>query len=152
MSKQTFVRPISNQKTKNELQNFEYNFLIWNEKTNFKKYLSFFKFDYWTERWKTKKNILWICFYLKPISKNKNQNFRIHFLIWNQKMNFKNFFHFSIFILKLKNEKWKTFKIRFNFKSKNGLYFRYMDSFSCLIDSFFEFLILHLFFIFIKKF
>ena len=98
-----------------------------------------------------RKMFFWICFKLKPISKNKNQNFRIHFLIWNQKMNFKKFFHFSIFILKLKNEKWKTFKILFNFKSKNGLYFRYMDSFSCLIDSFFEFLILHLFFIFIKK-
>ena len=27
------------------------------------------------------------------------------FLISNQKMNFKNFFHFSIFVMKLKNEK-----------------------------------------------
>ena len=91
------------------------------------KHLSFFKFDYWIEKWKMKEKFFWICFDWKLISKNKNQNFRIHFLIRNQKMNFKKFFHFSIFVLKLKNEKWKLFKIRFVFKSKNEWYFRYTD-------------------------
>ena len=123
---ETLVRPISNQKTKNELQNFENNFLIWNEKTNFEKY---FTFQIWLLNWKMKneKKIFWICFYFKPISKNKNQNFLIHFLISNQKLNFKKFFHFSISVLKLKNEKWKILKIRFVFKSKNELYFRYTN-------------------------
>ena len=88
-----------------------------------------FIFHIWKLNWKMKneKFFFWICFDLKPISKNKNQNFRIHFLIWNQKINFKKFFHFSIFVLKLKNEKWKIFKIRFVFKSKNELYSRYTD-------------------------
>ena len=45
-----------------------------------------------------------------------------------KKLNFKKFFHFSIFVLKLKNEKWKTFEICFVFKSKNKLHFRYTDS------------------------
>ena len=76
---------------------------------------------------KRKKNFFYIYFDLKPISKSKKQNFRIYFLIWNQKMDFKKFFHFSIFVLKLKNEKWKIFKIRFVFNSNNELYFRYTD-------------------------
>ena len=42
---------------------------------------------------------------LKSISKNKNQSFRIHFLISNQKMNFIKLFNFSILVMKLKNEK-----------------------------------------------
>ena len=33
-------------------------------------------------------------------------------------MNFKKFFPFSVLVMKLKNEKWKNFKIRFVFKSK----------------------------------
>ena len=70
-----------------------------------------------------------LYFDLKPISKNKNRNFRIHYLISNQKMNFKKFIHFSILVMKLKNGKWKIFKIHFVFKSKNGLYFRYTDYF-----------------------
>ena len=119
--------PISKRKTKNQNQNFVICFLMWNEKTNFKKYISFFTFDYWIEKRKTKKNCFWIYFDSKSISKNKNQNFRIHFLISNQKMNFKKFFHFSILVMKLKNEKRKIFKIRFVFKSKNELYFRYTD-------------------------
>ena len=81
---------------------------------------------------KRKKKVFWIYFDLKPISKNKNQNFLIYFLIWNQKMNFKKFFHFSILVLKLENEKWKIFKIRFVFKSKIELYFWYTDCFSVL--------------------
>ena len=76
---------------------------------------------------KQKKNCFWIYFDLKPISKSKNQNFGIHFLISNQKMNFKKSFHFSILVMKLKNEKQKIFKIRFVFKSKNELYFWYTD-------------------------
>ena len=94
---------------------------------NFKKYLSFFKFDSRIEKVKTKKYFFWIHIDLKPISKNKNQNFWIHYLTWNQKMDFKKFFYFSISLMKLKNEKWKKFKIRFVFKSKNELYFRYTD-------------------------
>ena len=44
-------------------------------------------------------------FDLKPVSKNKNQNFQIYFLISNQKTNFKKNFRFSILIMKLKNGK-----------------------------------------------
>ena len=44
-----------------------------------------------------------------PISnqktKNESENFEIRFLIWNEKTNFKNIFHFSILIIELKNEK-----------------------------------------------
>ena len=119
--------PISKSKTKNENQNFLISFLIWNDKTNFKKYISFFTFYYSIGKRKTKKDCFWIYFDLKSISKNKNQNFRIHFLISNQKMNFREFFHFSILVMKLKNEKRKIFKIRFVFKSKNELYFRHTD-------------------------
>ena len=83
--RQTLMWPISKRKTKNKIQNFVIYFLIWNQKTNFKIYLSFFKFDYWKQKQTNKKfdSIL----ILKTISKNKNQNFRIHFLISNQKMN-----------------------------------------------------------------
>ena len=125
LSKQTLMWPVSKRKTKNKVQYFVIRFLIWNKKTNFKKYISFFKFDYWLGKRKTKKYFFGIYFDLKPISKNKNQNFQIHFLISNQKMNFKQFFRFSILIMKLKNEKWKILKIRFVLKSKNELYFRY---------------------------
>ena len=91
-----------------------------------------FIFKIWLLNWKRKKEkiFFWIYFDLKPISKDKNQNFRIHFLISNQVMNFKKFFGFSILVMKLKNEKWKNFKIRFVFKSKNELYFRYTDYYS----------------------
>ena len=66
------------------------------------------------------KRILFLAlFWFKTTSKNKNQNLRIHSLISNQKMNLKNFFHFSILVMKLKNEKWNIFKICFAFKSKN---------------------------------
>ena len=85
-----------------------------------------------------KKKVFWIYFDLKSISKNKNQNIGIHFLISNQRMNFKNFFHFSILVMKLKHEKWKIFKIRFVFKSKNELYFRYADSVHVLQPWIFE--------------
>ena len=78
-------------------------------------------------RIKNGKKFFWIYFDLKSISKNKNRNFRIHFLISNQKLNFRKFFHFPILVMKLKNEKWKIFKICFVLKSKNELYFRYTD-------------------------
>ena len=42
-------------------------------------------------------------------------------------MNFKKLFYLSILVMKLKNEKWKIFKICFVFKSKNELYFRCTD-------------------------
>ena len=91
-----------------------------------------FIFHIWLLNWKKKneKKLFWfkIYFDLKSISKNKNQNFGIHFLTLNQKMNFKKFFQFSILVMNLKNEKRrKIFKIRFVFKSKNELYFRYTD-------------------------
>ena len=47
------------------------------------------------EKWK--KNFFLIYFDSKPVSKNKNQNFRIHFLISNEKINFKKFFDFFSF-------------------------------------------------------
>ena len=60
------------------------------------------------------KRILFLAlFWFKTTSKNKNQNFRIHSLISNQKMNFKKFFHFSI--LFMKNEKWKIYQNLFCF-------------------------------------
>ena len=116
--------------------------MIWNKKTNLKK-ISFIS-QIWLKHWKrkkTKKNF-WLFFDLKPILENKNQNFRIHYLISNQKMNFIKFFHFSILVMKLKNEKWKLFKIRFVFKSKNELYFRYTDWFKFHFSFFFEIRIL----------
>ena len=67
---------------------------------------------------KQKKIFFWIYFDLKPISKNKNQNFSVHFLIWNQKLNLKKICRFLTWVLKLKKKKWKNFKIRFVFKSK----------------------------------
>ena len=85
-----------------------------------------------------KKKFFGIYFDLKSVSKNKKQNIRIHFLISNQRMNFKKFFHFSILVMKLKHEKWKIFKIRFVFKSKNELYFRYADSVHVLQPWIFE--------------
>ena len=88
-----------------------------------------FIFHIWLMQWKKKNeaNFFWLYFDLKPISKNENQNFRTKFLISNQKINFIKFFHFSILIIKLKNEKLKIFNIYFVFKSKNELYFWYTD-------------------------
>ena len=56
-------------------------------------------------------NFFWIYFDLKRNSKNVNQPFRIHFLISNQKMNFKKFFHVSIWLWnwKMKKEKFSKF-------------------------------------------
>ena len=72
-----------------------------------------FIFQIWLLDWKKKIFFFWVYFDLKSISKNKSQNFRIQFLISNQEMNIKKFFHFSVLLTKLKNEKWKIFKIRF---------------------------------------
>ena len=113
----------------NENYNFIICFLIWNKKRISK---SIFHFSILSITWKNKNRkqfFFLIYFDLKPVSKNKNQNFRIHFLIWNQAMSFKKFVRFSILVMKLKNEKWKNFKIHFVFKSKNELYFRYTDFF-----------------------
>ena len=74
--------------------------------------ISQIRLKHW-KRKNEKKIFFWLYFDLKPISKNKNQNFRIHFLISNQKMNFKKFFHFSI--LFMKNEKWKIYQNLFCF-------------------------------------
>ena len=94
------------------------------------------------------------CSNLKQISKNANYNFVIRFRfeikknefqktsfifqIWllnwktkNEKKFFLNLFWFKtnfkkqFFDFCFENEKWKLFKIRFVFKSKNELYFRY---------------------------
>ena len=111
--------PISKRKTKNKNKNFIICFLIWNEKTNFKKYISFFTFDYWIEKRKTKKKLFLNLFWFKINFKNKNQNFRIHFLISSQKMNIRKFLHFSILVMKLKNktEKFSKFVLFLNQKT-----------------------------------
>ena len=97
------------------------------KKTKFQKASFIFQIWLLNEKMKNGKTIFLFYFDLKPISKNKNQNFQIHFLIWNQKMNFEKFFLFSILVIKLKNEKWKYLKVCFIFKSKSELYFRYTD-------------------------
>ena len=66
---------------------------------------------------KRKKNCFWIYFDLKSISKSKNQNFRIHFLISNQKRNFKKLFYFSILVNEWKNEKFSKFVLFLNQKT-----------------------------------
>ena len=141
--------PISKSKTKNQNQNFAISFMIWNDKTNFKKYISFFTFYYSIGKGKSKKDCFWIYFDLKSISKNKNQNFRIHFLISNQKMNFKKFFHFSILVMK--NKKFSKFVLFLNQKTNYIFGTRIWLPFSFLIDSFFEFLIPSFVFHFHKK-
>ena len=74
---------------------------------------SIFYFSILIIKWKNqkqKKFFLSIYFYLKSISKNRNHNFQIHFLFWNQEINFKKFFRFSILVIELKTEKWKNSK------------------------------------------
>ena len=123
--------------SKNKNQNFRFHFLISNQKINFKKFFhfstlvmklkneKFSKFVFFLSK-KTSytfstwiKTVFWIYFDLKSISKNKNQNFRIHFLIPSQKINFKKFFHFSIWLWnwKMKNEKFSKFILFLNQKT-----------------------------------
>ena len=45
-----------------------------------------------------KKKIFGIYFDLKSVSKNKNQNIQIHFLISNQRLNFKSYFIFQFWL------------------------------------------------------
>ena len=82
-------------------------------------------FQIWLKHWKRKneKKFFWLYFNLKPISKNKNQSFRIPFSISNQKMNFKKSFHFSILFMKLKNEKWTIFNFVLFLKQKTNYTF-----------------------------
>ena len=82
-------------------------------------------FQIWLKHWKRKKEkkFFWLYFNLKPISKNKNQSFRIPFSISNQKMNFKKSFHFSILFMKLKNEKWTIFNFVLFLKQKTNYTF-----------------------------
>ena len=111
-------RPISKRRTKNKNKNFVICFLIWTEKTNFKKFHSFFKSDYWIEKRKIKNN----CF-ASILIKNKFQKKQIkifEFIFWFMIQKALLFFNFG---MKLKNEKRKIFKICLVFKSKNKLYF-----------------------------
>ena len=91
----------------------------WTFYTRTSKYLPFFGFDYWIEKRKMIKKICWIYFDLKPFLKSKNQNFRINFLIWYQKMIFKNsfFFQFLLWNWKMKNEKFSKFVLFLNQKT-----------------------------------
>ena len=106
---------------KNALFHFNFNLKIeWHFRCGARiKYLPFFRFDYWIEKGKMKKTFCWIYFDLKPILKNKNQNFRINFLIWYQKMIFKNsfFFQFLLWNWKMKNEKFSKFVLFLNQKT-----------------------------------
>ena len=106
---------MENKKSKSKFRNSIFD-LKW--KNKFQK-ISFI-FQIWLMHWKRKHEtqIFLNLFWFKTYSKSKNQNFWIHFSISNQKMNFIKFFHFSIFFMKLKNEKWKFFKIRFGFEIK----------------------------------
>ena len=122
------MRPISKEKRKIKFKVSLFVFRFETKKRISKNIFHFSNLIIELKKEKQKKNFFWIYFDLKPISKNKNQNFRIHFLISNQNMNFKKLFHFSILVMKLKNEKQKKFKIRFVFNLKNELYFRYTDS------------------------
>ena len=122
------MRPISKEKRKIKFKVSLFVFRFETKKRISKNIFHFSNLIIELKKEKQKKIFFWIYFDLKPISKNKNQNFRIHFLISNQKMNFKKLFHFSILVMKLKNEKQKKFKIRFVFNLKNELYFRYTDS------------------------
>ena len=72
----------------------------------------YFIFHIWLLNWKKKneKKLFLNLFWLKINLKNKN--FRIDFLISNQKANFKKFFHFSIL-----NEKFSKFVLFFNQKA-----------------------------------
>ena len=121
-----------------------------------------------------KKNFFWIYFDLKPIPKKKSFDFCFLKLVLNQnkfKKKFeifqfifwfeikkwisKKFFHFSIFVLKLKNEKWKIFKILFVFKPKKQIVLSvhelFLFSFSLLFSFSFLFLF-SIFLVFIFKF
>ena len=81
----------------------------------------YFIFHIWLLNWKTKneKKLFLNLFWFKINFKNKNQNFRIHFLISSQKMNIRKFLHFSILVMKLKNktEKFSKFVLFLNQKT-----------------------------------
>ena len=85
----------------------------WHSRWTDSDYLLFFKFDYWIKKRKTKKKFLNLFWFKIKFSKKKIKTFEFA-------LNFKKFFQFSILILKLKNEKWNIFKIRFVFKSKTN--------------------------------
>ena len=73
----------------------------------------------WLKYWKRKKKkqfFLTLFWFKTNFKKTKIKIFE--FIFW---------FYFPTLVMKLKNEKWKIFKIRFVFKSKNELYFRYTD-------------------------
>ena len=107
--------------------NYKVRNLIFNLKwqNEFQKTLLIFQFWLLNEKRKTKTIFFLNLFWFKTNFKKLKSKFSHSFFDWNQKMNFKKFFHFSILVMKTKNEKWKIFKIRFVFKSKNELYFRY---------------------------
>ena len=70
---------------------------------------------------------VWIYFDPKGILENKIKIFNLIFwfeIKQYQKINFQKIFDFLVLVIKLKTEKWKVFKVRIFFKSKNELYYR----------------------------
>ena len=100
LSKQTLMWPVSKRKTKNKVQYFVIRFLIGNKKTNFKKYISFFKFDYWIGKRKTK-NLVWFKTNFKK-QKSKFLNSFFDFKSKNEFQRVLSFFNFDY-----ETEKWK---------------------------------------------
>ena len=125
---------------------------MWNEKTNFKKYI--FIFHIWLLNWKKKNekklflNLFWFKINLKK-QKSKFSNSFFNFKSKNKSQKVLSFFNFGY---EIENE---IFKIRFVFKSKNELYFRYTHSdwlpFSYQKEFWFEFLTPSFVFHFMKK-
>ena len=84
------------------------------------------------------KKDFWNLFWFKISFKKQKSKYSNSFFDFKSKNEFQKLFHFSILVMKLKHEKWKIFKIRFVFKSKNELYFRYADSVHVLQPWIFE--------------
>ena len=124
-----------------------------------------FIFQIWLLNWKTKNEKKFFllsfdfCFLKLVLNQNKfKKKFEIfQFIFWFEikKWISKKFFHFSIFVLKLKNEKWKIFKILFVFKPKKQIVLSvhelFLFSFSLLFSFSFLFLF-SIFLVFIFKF
>ena len=98
---------------------FQFRNLLFDLKWNHKSQKISFISQVWLKYWKRKKKkqfFLTLFWFKTNFKKTKIKIFE--FIFW---------FYFPTLVMKLKNEKWKIFKIRFVFKSKNELYFRYTD-------------------------
>ena len=118
-----------------------------------------FIFQIWLLNWKTKNEKKFFllsfdfCFLKLVLNQNKfKKKFEIfQFIFWFEikKWISKKFFHFSIFVLKLKNEKWKIFKILFVFKPKKQIVLSVHELFLFSFSRLFSFSFLFLFSIFL---